>query len=652
MGPPAVIGNNIPPGPSVINEDISTMGPCNFLKRSIPPLALSSQLLDEFNQAFLDGAKQFAVLGTYLLVQLRPCCCLQGKMVDGVSLVGTTLGWNMVLRGPAAFLQTSYLADFLASTPMKGHFVDAMVNGISHQIQLDSQLRKSTDVEELTFASTLHYDLKRWSQYMFDRGFTRLRQLGDSLSNGELEYIIFPININGAHWTVFLVNAKVERYAMVILWTGHGQKHMLIAFSNGYHSTKLSRNTRKGSMTETTSMHIVLVQKRTCEASNLASSTITQTNILTPYPNVIKTIVHQIQTLRQVGVALSTAHCWGIIVGILHHKLPNIFSTAAKDGSMFKCSDSWVKAFLYDHLQYTICQGTCAAQKLPPNVDNVCRQQFLQLSLTIHDNVIPYPEFLVNIDQTNVVYQPTKGCTYERIGSKQVAIVGQEEKFHRSVAFQTWLDINYEWIHYRFVPAGTTGVAQPCDVGIQCPLKLAIKKLQHEDIVMETLTQLKPEHSMIDLCAGLSRHTSSSTSPTLYKKGQAFSLCKAGTTPFNLSFKSLASVEARWVLHDLPKTDPEMWQKGDADTNLDEDHVANVDEQPGDEAPLSLLLEFIASGKDHVPDGYITDANGSLRIDTAADMFEEVVVTGEPEVFKRGKQRCLANKQYDAYEQH
>lgn len=79
------------------------------------------------------------------------------------------------------------------------------------------------------------------------------------------------------------------------------------------------------------------------------------------------------------------------------------------------------------------------------------------------------------------------------------------------------------------------------------------------------------------------------------------------------------------------------------DTNLDEDHVADVDEQPGDEAPLSLLLEFIASGKDRVPDGYITDANGSLRIDTAADMFEEVVVAGEPEVFGRGKRRRLDN---------
>ncbi|KIJ10096.1 hypothetical protein PAXINDRAFT_86586, partial [Paxillus involutus ATCC 200175] len=38
---------------------------------------------------------------------------------------------------------------------------------------------------------------------------------------------------------------------------------------------------------------------------------------------------------------------------------------------------------------------------------------------------------------------------------------------HCSIAFHTWLDVNYEWIQYWFVPAGTTGVAQPCNIGIQ-----------------------------------------------------------------------------------------------------------------------------------------------------------------------------------------
>ncbi|KAG2156765.1 uncharacterized protein EDB93DRAFT_1246954 [Suillus bovinus] len=172
----------------------------DFLEHSIPPLALSSQLLDEFNQALLDGAKSAMLL--------PPRKNSQWHVIGWHSMAMITLGWNMDLHGPAAFLQTSDLADFLASMPMKGRFVDAMVNGISRQIQLDLQLLKSTVVEELTFTSTLHYEPKQWSQYMFDRGFTRLCQLGDSLSNGELEYIIFPININGAHWTVFLVDAK------------------------------------------------------------------------------------------------------------------------------------------------------------------------------------------------------------------------------------------------------------------------------------------------------------------------------------------------------------------------------------------------------------------------------------------------------------
>ncbi|KAG1771358.1 hypothetical protein EV702DRAFT_933432, partial [Suillus placidus] len=91
------------------------------------------------------------------------------------------------------------------------------------------------------------------------------------------------------------------------------------------------------------------------------------------------------------------------IVGILRHDLPEIFSMQAKDGSVFKCSDSWVKTFLYDQLQYTMRKGTRAAQKLPPNIDNVCLEQFLRLALTIRDDVITYPEFLVNIDQTNII---------------------------------------------------------------------------------------------------------------------------------------------------------------------------------------------------------------------------------------------------------
>ncbi|KAG2343784.1 hypothetical protein BDR05DRAFT_999703 [Suillus weaverae] len=239
----------------------------DFLECSIPPLALSSRLLDKFNQALLDGTKSVCDprfsgnLLCWVLIYwhnlghavpskekwlmvchwLAQCGHDSGDKELSLAVNETfcalqTLGWNMDLWGPAAFLQTSDLANFLASMPMKGRFIDAMVNGISHQIQLDSQRHKSTVVEDLTFASTLCYDSKQWSQYMFDRGFTRLHQLGDSLSDGGLECIIFPININGAHWTVFLVDVKAGEicYGDSLDWPW--PKTDVDTFSNGYDS--------------------------------------------------------------------------------------------------------------------------------------------------------------------------------------------------------------------------------------------------------------------------------------------------------------------------------------------------------------------------------------------------------------------------------
>ena len=42
-----------------------------------------------------------------------------------------------------------------------------------------------------------------------------------------------------------------------------------------------------------------------------------------------------------------------------------------------------------------------------------------------------------------------------------------------------------------FVPGGCTGVHQPCDVGIQRPLKLSLRRSYHEDIVNEVFLQVE-----------------------------------------------------------------------------------------------------------------------------------------------------------------
>ena len=62
---------------------------------------------------------------------------------------------------------------------------------------------------------------------------------------------------------------------------------------------------------------------------------------------------------------------------------------------------------------------------------------------------------------------------------------------HRSEEFQGWMKRNHPSIILDFVPGGCTGVHQPCDVGIQRPLKLSIRKSYHEDIVAEFVSQLE-----------------------------------------------------------------------------------------------------------------------------------------------------------------
>ena len=61
---------------------------------------------------------------------------------------------------------------------------------------------------------------------------------------------------------------------------------------------------------------------------------------------------------------------------------------------------------------------------------------------------------------------------------------------HRSLEFRSWMSKTYPWIRIHFVPANCTGLFQPCDVGIQRILKLAIRRSALNDIVNYTIGQL------------------------------------------------------------------------------------------------------------------------------------------------------------------
>jgi hypothetical protein len=61
---------------------------------------------------------------------------------------------------------------------------------------------------------------------------------------------------------------------------------------------------------------------------------------------------------------------------------------------------------------------------------------------------------------------------------------------HRSIEFRDWMHDNHPNILLDLVPGGCTGVAQPCDVGIQRPFKHITNQAYLEDVVKETLTQI------------------------------------------------------------------------------------------------------------------------------------------------------------------
>ena len=61
---------------------------------------------------------------------------------------------------------------------------------------------------------------------------------------------------------------------------------------------------------------------------------------------------------------------------------------------------------------------------------------------------------------------------------------------HRSEEFRAWIKKEHPTILLDYVPGGCTSVHQPCDVGIQRPLKLSIRRSYHEDIVEEMREKL------------------------------------------------------------------------------------------------------------------------------------------------------------------
>ncbi len=71
---------------------------------------------------------------------------------------------------------------------------------------------------------------------------------------------------------------------------------------------------------------------------------------------------------------------------------------------------------------------TKAARKVPEDAEEQIYQSFLRIALSFRDARIRHPALMINFDQTQVIYHLGGGLTYEKRGSKQVAVLNYDEK--------------------------------------------------------------------------------------------------------------------------------------------------------------------------------------------------------------------------------
>lgn len=161
---------------------------------------------------------------------------------------------------------------------------------------------------------------------------------------------------------------------------------------------------------------------------------------------------------------------------------------------------------------------------------------------------------------------------------------------HRSERFRAWMKKTYPWIIMSFVPGGCTGIWQPCDVGIQRLMKLAIRRAQHEDVVSEVQAQLKKGTAPgeMKIATGLPvlrsrsvqwlvnaynavndeaivkkvRDVLASELLALVDISQAWSGCRlSADRDLNLSYESLTSRKARQLLQHVEQEEPDLWRE-------------------------------------------------------------------------------------------
>jgi len=131
--------------------------------------------------------------------------------------------------------------------------------------------------------------------------------------------------------------------------------------------------------------------------------------------------------LREAHLPLTITTIRGLLIAHLQHFSLDIFTTPSRDGTLFRCSEVFMRKFIKRSLNWSIRSSTRAGCKFPPNSDDILRKAALRIAYLVKHHDIP-SALIANSDQTQVVLAQGADVTYAPVNSKQVATIGSEEK--------------------------------------------------------------------------------------------------------------------------------------------------------------------------------------------------------------------------------
>ncbi|EED85048.1 predicted protein [Postia placenta Mad-698-R] len=352
-------------------------------------------------------------------------------------------------------------------------------------------------------------------------------------------------------------------------------------------------------------------------------------------PDVVKSIVSELSALQKKGIPVSLLTAHAIMVAHIKNAAPELLTAPVRKGVTFKCSDHFMRTFLKKEMDWGPRKPTRSAQKIPADAMQQCLVSFARQARKIRDYGIP-SACHVNIDQTNVQLLMSMRKTFKKIRSNQVASVGNDENYVDNILVLYFMR-QKESLH---LPDD-----QPCDTGIQQPLKHVIRQAQHADLVAEALDQIKNKpggsdpQMKVDMTLGTLRDRSvgwlvdayrAVNKPEIVKK--AFELCQIEDKPYNLSHQSLTSHAALQLLRNIEQNEPDVWQlvcgygseaQHAAGANADEPLFMDEMDELIDDAsiPFSKVVDHIHAGSKMALFGYILNMDGSLSACAAIEQL-------------------------------